>query len=299
MDHSSDDDECFSVQLGGSDMSPTAYKTILRRRFPMRKYNLEQDGRLTNLARVLEQPTDNLAPYSTSSPHTGDTITESIAAILQPHTSSPSMHITARAMTSLIAGNFGDNDLCQLLNAQLNTLAISPQTKQAIIPTLLGIAKLTEVHSRAYHSYTSAPLSQAPTQPVLESSSISMDTQPTGSLVPYQMYQRSFTSSSGSGQTIWYFAKSNASIAFPPAVPQAKTGHLYVHFDQSTNSFQYWMLGTSNQWDSVSKGAEYPLNHDRVLSIRSNGEPSWVTRASTVTTQTRKVRAMQERSMHT
>jgi hypothetical protein len=52
-------------------------------------------------------------------------------------------------MTSLIAGNFGDDDLRQLLNAQLDTLAISPQTKQAIIPALLGIAKLTEVHSRA------------------------------------------------------------------------------------------------------------------------------------------------------
>jgi hypothetical protein len=52
-------------------------------------------------------------------------------------------------MTSLLAGNFGDDDLRQLLNAQLNTLAISPQIKQSIIPALFGIAKLTEGHSES------------------------------------------------------------------------------------------------------------------------------------------------------
>jgi hypothetical protein len=29
-------------------------------------------------------------------------------------------------------------------------------------------------------------------------------------------------------------------------------------------------------------GLVYPLNHDRVLAIRTNGEPSWNSRASTV-----------------
>jgi hypothetical protein len=50
-------------------------------------------------------------------------------------------------MTSLIGGNFSDGDLRQLLNAQLDTLAISPQAKQVIIPALFGIAKLIEVQS--------------------------------------------------------------------------------------------------------------------------------------------------------
>ena len=68
--------------------------------------------------------------------------------ILQPHTSSPSLHVIARAITSLIAGNFGDDDLYQILNAQLDTLAISPQAKQGIIPALVGIAKLTELQSQ-------------------------------------------------------------------------------------------------------------------------------------------------------
>ena len=68
--------------------------------------------------------------------------------ILQPHTSSPNLHVIARAITSLIAGKFGDDDLCQILNAQIDTLAISPQAKQGIVPALIGIAKLTGLQSQ-------------------------------------------------------------------------------------------------------------------------------------------------------
>ena len=48
------------------------------------------------------------------------------------------------------------------------------------------------------------------------------------------------------------------------------------------------MLSVGGKWESVAANAEYPLNHDRVLSIRSNGEPSWVTRATISTTETRR-----------
>jgi hypothetical protein len=73
-------------------------------------------------------------------------------------------------------------------------------------------------------------------------------------------------------------------------VPQCEPGHLYVHFDTTANTNQYWMLSGSGQWETVAKGAEYPHNHDRVLSIRGNGEPSWVLRATIGTTETRKER---------
>jgi hypothetical protein len=58
------------------------------------------------------------------------------------------MPLIARAMASLITGDFGGEDLNRVLNAQLDSLAISPQAKQNIIPALLGIAKLTEVQSQ-------------------------------------------------------------------------------------------------------------------------------------------------------
>ena len=118
----------------------------------------------------------------------------------------------------------------------------------------------------------------------------------TGSTGAYQMHQRSFSSNSGSGYTVWYIGRSNTSISSPPTVSQPKTADLYVHLNLSAKVYQYWILGINNQWENVSKGAEHPLNHDRVLSIRANGEPSWVTRASTSTIQTRKEREIREKS---
>jgi hypothetical protein len=67
--------------------------------------------------------------------------------ILQQHTSSPHLQIIARAINSLIA-NFKDEELHHLLNVQLDILSISHQAKQAIIPALCGIARLTEAQSR-------------------------------------------------------------------------------------------------------------------------------------------------------
>ncbi|KAI9453516.1 hypothetical protein F5148DRAFT_1151945 [Russula earlei] len=196
----------------------------------------------------------------------------------------------------LIVGNFGDDDLHQILNAQLNMLAISPQAEQGIVPALFGITKLTDAQlqgmltSRLQTELDPASLSQC-------STSVSVDMQPVGSSPPYQARQCSFTSNSGSGYTTWYFTKSDTNIMSPPMVPQAKTGHLYVHLNTSTNSHPYWMVGINNQWDIVLRGSEYPLNHDQALSICSNGNPSWITRASTTTTQSRKEREMQEKSV--
>ena len=104
----------------------------------------------------------------------------------------------------------------------------------------------------------------------------------------YEIHQQPFGSSSGSGYTIWYSSRSSSGIQSPPVVPQAKTGHLYVHFETTTRTYQYWMLSSGGLWESVSKNAQYPLNPDRVLSFRSNGEPSWVTRATTNTSETRR-----------
>ena len=73
-----------------------------------------------------------------------DMITQSIAAFLQPHISSPSTPLIACAMCCLMTGDFNGEDFNQVLNAQLDSLAISPQAKQSIIPTLLGIAKLSQ-----------------------------------------------------------------------------------------------------------------------------------------------------------
>ena len=135
--------------------------------------------------------------------------------------------------------------------------------------SLLRLA--TRILTAFVNTYISTPTPQSQTGPVSASlcSGVSFDSQPGGSSLPYQTRQRSFTSNSGSGYTTWYFARSDANLPLPPVVPQAKTGHLYVNLNTSTNSYQYWMLGVNSQWENVSKGSENPLNHNQVLSICS------------------------------
>ncbi|KAH9032955.1 hypothetical protein EDB85DRAFT_1890395 [Lactarius pseudohatsudake] len=244
-----DDDDCLSVQLDGSDMSPKAPKTILRQRFTMRRYNLGKDGRLTKPGEGYGCHHDNAVDRSYST-------TTHVIPI-------PTRRL--HAVASLMATNFR-------------------WQKQAIIPALLGMAKFTEMHTQA----RSVTQPQAVIEPPSSNSGVASATSSGGAHAGYQMYQRPFSSSSGSGYTIWYSSRSDSSIQSPPVISQSKTGHLYVHFDALTKTYQYWMLGVGGQRESVSRNVECPLNHDRVLSIRGNGEPSWVTRATISTSETRR-----------
>ena len=58
------------------------------------------------------------------------------------------MPLIAHAISSLVASDFGGEDLNQVLSAHLDSLGISPQAKQNIIPALLGIAKLAKLQSQ-------------------------------------------------------------------------------------------------------------------------------------------------------
>ena len=167
------------------------------------------------------------------------------------------------------------------------------------------MAKITEVHAhihRCVHltcSYSfclckliiflspSVTQSQAVIEPPDSNSRISSTTSSGGAHTGYELHQQPFNSSTGSGYTIWYSSRSDSSIHSPLVISQSTTEHLYVHFDALRKTYQYWMLGINGQWESVSKNAENPLIHDQVLSNRSNGEPSWVMRATISTMKTR------------
>ncbi|KAH9172218.1 hypothetical protein EDB89DRAFT_2169334 [Lactarius sanguifluus] len=58
-------------------------------------------------------------------------------------------------MASLMGGDFGTEELDQVLSTQLDALAISPQATQNIIPALLGIAKLAKVQLQCASTSTS------------------------------------------------------------------------------------------------------------------------------------------------
>ncbi|KAI9449548.1 hypothetical protein BJY52DRAFT_1227705 [Lactarius psammicola] len=137
-----------------------------------------------------------------------------------------------------VSRDFSREDFNQVLNSQLDSLAISPQAKQSIIPALLGIAKLTKVQSQGTAKLTLLSPSSVPMPGPID----------TNTEASYQMRQRSFSSNS-----------------------------------------------RTNQWECVTPGVESPLNHDQVLAIHANGEPSWITRASTITTKTRKEKEIREK----
>jgi hypothetical protein len=166
------------------------------------------------------------------------------------------MPLVACAMCCPMAADFSEEEFNPVLNAQLDSFAISLQAKQSIIPALLGIAKLAKVQSqRCVRAALSLSIflswfrlrTSTPTSTSLSPSSVSRS-EPVDTITEpsYQMRQRSFYSNSGSGHTIWYFRKFNSSILMPPTIPQAKTGHLYVHLDTARNVSSYWMLSIAN-----------------------------------------------------
>ena len=99
-----------------------------------------------NLIATIRQPIDNTTHGSTSFSTAADKTNESIIALLEPHTSSPDLHTIARILTDLLAGTikYGDG-LFDILNAELDILAISPQAKRGIIQAVIGITNMTEV----------------------------------------------------------------------------------------------------------------------------------------------------------
>jgi len=54
----------------------------------------------------------------------------------------------ARAITGLTVGKFGADELRDLLNCYLDTLAISRQARRGITPILMGFTKVMEVRLR-------------------------------------------------------------------------------------------------------------------------------------------------------
>jgi hypothetical protein len=96
---------------------------------------------------TIRQLIDDSAHGSTSPSTAADMITKLIVALLKPHTSSQAkdLHLISRILTGLLAGNFDHDCLFDLLSIELDILAISPQAKEDILPTLIEITKVIEV----------------------------------------------------------------------------------------------------------------------------------------------------------
>ena len=76
----------------------------------------------------------------------------------------------------------------------------------------------------------------------------------------------------------------------PPRELNPEVGELYVHHNRVTDIHHLWLYGIDNRWKCVTKQEKvyHPAIEDRVLSMRNNGTPNWITAASFTTIRGRK-----------
>ena len=79
----------------------------------------------------------------------------------------------------------------------------------------------------------------------------------------------------------------------PPPEIAPEIGELYVHHNRVTDIYHVWLYGVDLQWKCVTEQEKvyHPAIDDRVLSMRANGTPNWITTASFTTIRGRKGKA--------
>ena len=108
------------------------------------------------------------------------------------------------------------------------------------------------------------------------------------SLTPFKQ-QRPFSSGSP-GITTWYTTSTAHDIVSPPGDITPAIGDLYVHHNRVTDIYHVWLWGMDHQWKCVTNMEKvyHPVIDDRVLSMRANGTPNWITAASYTTIRGRR-----------
>ena len=101
--------------------------------------------------------------------------------------------------------------------------------------------------------------------------------------------ERQFCSGSP-GNTVWYTTSSVNDVGSPPPGLNPEVGELYVHHNRVTDIHHVWLYEIDRQWKCVTKEKKvyHPAVEDRVLSMRNNGTPNWITTASFTTMRGRR-----------
>ena len=102
--------------------------------------------------------------------------------------------------------------------------------------------------------------------------------------------ERPFSSGSSQGNTVWYHTALPCNLAEPPAIT-TRHGDLYINENTTNKTWQVWLYGQNNAWELVQANecrVLHPTIPDWVLSLRANGEPSWITLSSSMTIKARK-----------
>ena len=115
----------------------------------------------------------------------------------------------------------------------------------------------------------------------------------TPSLVPVKQ-QRPFSCGSPAFTT-WYSTASTKDLTCPPYDVVPAVGELYIHHNRLEDTHDIWLYGLDSLWKRVTKIEKvyHPTIDDRVLSMRANGTPNWITTASYTTIRGRKGKRLQ------
>ena len=158
---------------------------------------------------------------------------------------------------------------------------------------VIGLPLLTPNFSlfRTPPAATSGPTANEPIPDT--SAPIPLITNPTESSTPTPFKQERPFSSGSPGITTWYTSASPNDIATPPAGVIPEVGELYVHHNRVTDIYHVWLYGVDRRWKCVTdiEKVYHPVIDDRVLSMRANGTPNWITAASFTTIRGRKGKA--------
>ncbi|KAF9646695.1 hypothetical protein BDM02DRAFT_3188596 [Thelephora ganbajun] len=272
---------------GGHTGSRITPELITRRRFPFRRYSIQEDGSL--VARV--KHLDRVArPHPYAKPAVRSNTPPLCRGSISLDPESPSTRPTSTSTSD-------PNLNMELLKNLVPALIEDPTSFEELISSICAahgidesvISAVTQATKRSMS--LGRPLESARTLDQSTPSVVIPSLSTTGSISPIKQ-ERPFPSGS-LGVTTWYSSHSLSALHGPAPNLDSNVGDLYVHNNRAEASHQVWLFGLDRSWMHVDVAGKvyHPTIADRVLSMRANGTPSWITAASYTTIKLRKEKA--------
>ncbi|KAF9778444.1 hypothetical protein BJ322DRAFT_1105307 [Thelephora terrestris] len=290
---------------GGYTGSRIVSESEDRRRFPFRRYSFDEDGglvvRTRNVSRdnrtrpyvrhtvrfstpvsrsgSLSEPPEAESPQSPSSPRQDDRA-DLLKTLVPALIRDPAMY--KESISSICTSHNIDPSVVSAIKSAVEQGSSSRPLER----TTSGIAAIK--HPVGQGS-SSRPLERRRT-PDLPAASSHIPISKSGMVTIKQ--DRPFPSGSP-GVTTWYSSYSVDNIDSPPSNLNPNVGDLYIHTNRAEDFHHIWLFGLDTSWSkvAVSDKVYHPVIADRVLSLRANGTPSWITAASYTTIKGRKDKA--------
>ncbi|KAF9790773.1 hypothetical protein BJ322DRAFT_1017415 [Thelephora terrestris] len=261
----------FLPSSGGYSTSRIVPESINRRRFPFRQYSIDEDGGLVCRSRNVSREARS-RPYGAGVVPTRDLPPRSRTPVPSQSHAHPSESATAaRTLNSIIPAIVQNPEA---FRESIPTIC----AKHNINPTILeSLVQNLESAQLVGNPPKDTDIPQAPDQPPVTSLTVlTPPFPPSSSPVPFK-HERPFPTGAR-GATIWYTTKSSHDLLIPPSGLQVVAGTLYIHFNTSKKFRQIWLFKADAGWKVVNDitHTSHPSCRDRILTVRSDGTPSWV-----------------------